>query len=99
MLYSVGLHQVIRNSQKIKVLFFIREKYPFSKKEGGIGLHQVLRKSSTDKSIMGVCGGIAEYFGISSFAVRLILILLSPANLLIYIILASTMSESPKSLY
>ncbi|WP_307066917.1 PspC domain-containing protein [Alkalibacillus filiformis] len=24
-----------------------------------------LRKSSTDKSITGVCGGIANYFGIS----------------------------------
>lgn len=31
-----------------------------------------LRKSTSDKSISGVCGGIAEYFGISSLAVRLI---------------------------
>ncbi|WP_077619552.1 PspC domain-containing protein [Bacillus sinesaloumensis] len=57
-----------------------------------------LRKSSTDKSIVGVCGGIAEFLGISSFAVRLIFILL-PANVLIYIILANTMSDSPQSLY
>nr|WP_092493859.1 MULTISPECIES: PspC domain-containing protein [Virgibacillus] len=56
-----------------------------------------LRKSSTDKSLSGVCGGIAEFFGISSFAVRLIFIFL-PANLLIYIILANTMSDSPPSL-
>ncbi|WP_453997496.1 PspC domain-containing protein [Bacillus nitroreducens] len=47
---------------------------------------------------MGVCGGIAEFFGISSFAVRFIFILL-PANLFIYILLANTMHESPPSLY
>ncbi|WP_368506001.1 PspC domain-containing protein [Alkalihalophilus sp. As8PL] len=56
-----------------------------------------LRKSSTDKSITGVCGGIAEYFGISSFAVRLIFIFL-PANILIYLILTNAMSDSPPSL-
>ncbi|MEH7225352.1 PspC domain-containing protein [Bacillus sp. JJ1566] len=61
-------------------------------------MNQKLKKSSTDKSILGVCGGIAEYLGISSLAVRLIFILL-PANLLIYIILANTMAESPRSLY
>ncbi|MEH7236817.1 PspC domain-containing protein [Bacillus sp. JJ1562] len=61
-------------------------------------MNQKLRRSSTDKSIMGVCGGIAEHLGISSFAVRLIFLLL-PANLLIYIILANTMSVSPRSLY
>ncbi|AXI10854.1 PspC domain-containing protein [Oceanobacillus zhaokaii] len=56
-----------------------------------------LRKSSTDKSISGVCGGIADFFGISSFAVRLIFIFL-PANLLIYIILANAIPDSPPSL-
>ncbi len=61
-------------------------------------IKQKLRKSQTDKSIMGVCGGIAEFFGISSFAVRFIFILL-PANLFIYILLANTMHESPPSLY
>ena len=57
-----------------------------------------LRKSSSDKSLAGVCGGLAEYFGISSFAVRLIFILL-PANLIIYLILVNTMSDSPQTLY
>ncbi|WP_076560765.1 PspC domain-containing protein [Salimicrobium flavidum] len=56
-----------------------------------------LKKSSTDKSIHGVCGGIAEFFGISSLGVRLLFIFL-PGNLVIYIILANTMSESPRSL-
>lgn len=57
-----------------------------------------LRKSATDKSISGVCGGIAEYYGVSSFGVRLIFIVLTPANLLIYIILANTIPDSPPSL-
>ncbi|QDI90924.1 PspC domain-containing protein [Salicibibacter halophilus] len=48
-----------------------------------------LRKSSTDKAITGVCGGVADYFGISSLGVRLIFIFL-PANLLIYILLVFT---------
>ena len=30
-----------------------------------------LKKSSTDKKIFGVCGGIAEYFNIDSTIVRL----------------------------
>ncbi|MGG3889649.1 PspC domain-containing protein [Metabacillus fastidiosus] len=33
-----------------------------------------LTKSSTDKALFGVCGGIAEHFGISPFVVRLIFI-------------------------
>ncbi|CAH2715955.1 hypothetical protein BACCIP111895_03139 [Neobacillus rhizosphaerae] len=62
-----------------------------------MGLKNKLRKSSTDKSITGVCGGIAEYFSISSFAVRLIFIFL-PANILIYLILTNAMSDSPPTL-
>ncbi|MDY0393959.1 PspC domain-containing protein [Virgibacillus halophilus] len=57
-----------------------------------------LRKSTTDKAISGVCGGIAEYFGISSLGVRILFIIL-PANLLIYIILANTIPYGPRSLY
>ncbi|MDV2580917.1 PspC domain-containing protein [Alkalibacillus haloalkaliphilus] len=56
-----------------------------------------LRKSSTDKSITGVCGGIANYFGVSSLAVRLIFIIF-PASLFIYVILANTMEDHPPSL-
>jgi phage shock protein C len=33
--------------------------------------------SDTDKKIGGVCGGIAEYFGIDSTIVRLIFVILS----------------------
>ena len=60
-------------------------------------MNNKLRKSSTDKAIVGVCGGIAEYLGISSLAVRLIFIFI-PANVIIYIILAATLPHSPPSL-
>ncbi len=32
--------------------------------------------SSTDKKIAGVCGGIAEYFGMDSLLVRIVFIIL-----------------------
>ncbi|MEI2666988.1 PspC domain-containing protein [Rossellomorea sp. LJF3] len=60
-------------------------------------MNNKLTKSRTDKSISGVCGGIAEYFGISSLGVRLIFLLL-PANILIYLILVNTMHDSPRTL-
>ncbi|MCC5801821.1 PspC domain-containing protein [Bacillus sp. AFS015802] len=60
-------------------------------------MNSKLTKSRTDKSISGVCGGIAEYFGISSLGVRLIFLLL-PANILIYIILVNIMHDSPRTL-
>ncbi|MFC3782242.1 PspC domain-containing protein [Bacillus chungangensis] len=46
-----------------------------------------LTKSSTDKSLMGVCGGIAEFFGISSFVVRLLFFLTFTVSLWVYFIL------------
>ena len=38
---------------------------------------RVLRRSTTDKQIAGVCGGLAEYFQIDATAVRLIWVILS----------------------
>ncbi|WP_083991122.1 PspC domain-containing protein [Alkalihalobacillus pseudalcaliphilus] len=52
-----------------------------------------LIRSSTDRTIAGVCGGIAEFLGISSLGVRLIFIIL-PMNLLIYVILINTIPDS-----
>lgn len=58
-----------------------------------------LKKSGTDSSVHGVCGGIAEHFGISSFAVRLIFIFIPiPANLIIYLILSNTMEDATPAL-
>ena len=49
-----------------------------------------LRKSSNDKVLSGVCGGIAGYVGISSMGVR-ILFLLLPVSVLVYFVLAFSM--------
>ena len=58
-----------------------------------------LYKSSTDKAIFGVCGGIAEYFWIDSLIVRLVLVLFTlafGAGLLFYIIAALIMPKRPE---
>ncbi|WP_080839407.1 PspC domain-containing protein [Cohnella massiliensis] len=53
-----------------------------------------LKRSSRNKSIQGVCGGIAEFFGISSFGIRLIFIVTLPVSFIIYIILANSLDEN-----
>lgn len=54
-----------------------------------------LCKSSTDRKICGVCGGIAEYFGIDSTVVRLIFVIfgLVSVGVLFYIIAALLMPQ------
>ena len=57
-----------------------------------------LYKSSTDKKLAGVCGGIAEYFGIDPTLVRLawvVFSLLGGSGLLAYIIAAIIMPDRP----
>ena len=58
-----------------------------------------LYKSSTDKAIFGVCGGFAEYFGIDSLIIRLVLVLFTlafGAGLLFYLIAALIMPKRPE---
>lgn len=57
-----------------------------------------LYKSSTDKKLAGVCGGITEYFNIDSTLVRLgwvVFSLLGGSGLLAYIIAAIIMPDRP----
>ena len=57
-----------------------------------------LYKSSKDKKLAGVCGGIAEYFNIDSTLVRLgwvVFSLLGGSGLLAYIIAAIIMPDRP----
>ncbi len=57
-----------------------------------------LYRSQTDKKIAGVCGGFAEYFGMDSTLVRLILVLfclVGGCGLLLYIIAWIVMPEKP----
>ena len=61
-------------------------------------MEKKLYKSSTDKKILGVCGGIAEYFDIDSSIVRivwLILVLCAGTGLLAYIICAIVLDDNP----
>ena len=53
---------------------------------------------SRDKKVCGVCGGIAEYFGINPFIVRLIWGILACAwgtSIAIYLILVFIMNDRP----
>ena len=54
-----------------------------------------LCKSSTDRKICGVCGGIAEYLGIDSTVVRLIFVIfgLVSVGVIFYIIAALLMPQ------
>ncbi|SFC16127.1 phage shock protein C (PspC) family protein [Alkalibacterium subtropicum] len=52
-----------------------------------------LRRSTSDRIFAGVCGGIAEFFGISSLAVRVLFVVLGPLDFLLYIILAVIIPE------
>ena len=57
-------------------------------------MEKKLYKSTTDKKLAGVCGGLAEYIGIDSTIVRLILVLavlFAGVGVLAYIIAALVM--------
>ncbi|NLY67100.1 MAG: PspC domain-containing protein [Tissierellia bacterium] len=58
-----------------------------------------LYRSSTDKQIAGVCGGIAEYFNIDPTIVRLLWAFISLAygtGIIAYIVCAIVIPERPK---
>lgn len=56
--------------------------------------NRILKRSSRDKSMHGVCGGIAEYLGISSFSIRLIFLVTMPVSIIVYMLLANSLDES-----
>lgn len=58
-------------------------------------MSQKLTRSSTDKVLYGVCGGVADFFGISSFAVRLIFFFTASVSIWIYIFLVWFLEEKP----
>lgn len=57
-----------------------------------------LTKSSSDRVLSGVCAGIAEFFGITPFLIRLIFFFV-PVSPVLYVILAEFLPEDNKSLY
>lgn len=65
--------------------------------KGQTNMKKELRRSETDVKICGVCGGIAEYFGVDSNMVRLIWIavsLFAGSGLLFYILAAVLMPKA-----
>lgn len=61
-------------------------------------MEKKLYKSSTDKVLAGVCGGIAEYFAVDTVIVRLawvVFTLMGGAGLIAYIIAAIIIPENP----
>lgn len=61
-----------------------------------------LYKSTKDRKICGVCGGVAEYFDVDPTIVRVIYVVLSLAyggGILLYFICALIMSNAPSSDY
>lgn len=67
-----------------------------------MGSKRLYRTEGPYKMLCGVCGGIAEYFGIDPTIVRLICLLLClgyGSGLLIYIIAALVIPEPPVDPY
>lgn len=57
-----------------------------------------LTRSTTDRMIAGVCGGVARYFGIDSTLVRILWVLFAlggGSGVLVYIICALLIPEEP----
>lgn len=58
-----------------------------------------LYRSAVDRKICGVCGGLADYFGLDSTLVRLAFIALAvlgfPTGIILYILAAVVMPDQP----
>ncbi len=53
-------------------------------------MYKQLRRSRTDRKISGVCGGLAQFLGIDSTAVRVamaLLTLLGGMSLIVYVVM------------
>lgn len=64
-------------------------------------MNRKLYRSSTNRMICGVCGGIGEYLGVDATLVRLIwaIVACSGTGLLTYILAAVIIPENPGSGY
>lgn len=61
-------------------------------------MEKKLYRSITDKKLAGVCGGLAEYLGMDSTIIRLILVLavlFAGVGILAYIIAALVIPQQP----
>ena len=63
-------------------------------------MNKKLYRSLSDKKLAGVCGGIAEYFGLDSTLIRVgwaIVSLFAGAGVLAYIVCALIIPEKPEN--
>lgn len=58
-------------------------------------MEKKLYRSTTHRILAGVCGGLGEYFDIDPWIVRIFFVLIHGAGLLIYILMAILVPESP----
>lgn len=60
-------------------------------------MEKKLYRSRTDRKLCGVCGGLAEYFGIDSTVIRIIAVILAlggvGTGLIVYLIMALIIPE------
>jgi phage shock protein C len=57
-----------------------------------------LYRSRTDRMLAGVCGGLADYFGVDATIVRILMVLFALAGgpgLILYIVLMLIIPEAP----
>jgi len=60
-----------------------------------------LYRSRDERQVAGVCGGLAQYFGLDPTVVRLIFVFMALAGgpgLLIYLVLAIVVPEAPRKI-
>lgn len=79
---------------------FSDEKYQFDRY--AFRQRKKLYKSRSDKKLAGVCGGLAEYFGISTTVVRFLFVFAffagSGTSMLLYIALAIALDKEPQGM-
>lgn len=56
-------------------------------------MRKKLKRSTADRALSGVCGGIANWFGIPSLTIRLIFLITTPVSLWIYVILVWSLED------
>ena len=74
--------------------------YQYFTGKNGAKFSGKLHKSKSDRKLAGVCGGIAEYFGVDSTIIRLVFALLVVGwgtGILAYIVAALVLPEADKA--
>jgi phage shock protein C len=67
--------------------------------KGGLTMHRRLYKSSANRVISGVCGGLGEYFNLDPTLIRIgwvLLILFGGSGIILYIIAACIIPVMPR---